>query len=96
MNEPVNPFKMGFALMATLADAPVQTVFIDMPVMYLGKRWKPWRTPVFPVRITIRLGRRFHPGPGQDARTFGGEIEAYFGETLAGVYNPGLGNSRLP
>lgn len=80
---PVNPFKKGFALMAILADAPVQTVFIDMPVPYLGKRWKPWRTPVFPVRITIRLGRKFHAPPGQSAKAFGEEIEAYFREELA-------------
>ena len=79
----VNPFKMGFALMATLADAPVQTVFIDMPVPYLGKHWPPWRTPVFPVRITIRLGRSFRAVPGQGAHAFGAEIEAYFHETLA-------------
>ena len=82
---PLNPFKMGFALMATLADAPVQTVFIDMPVPYLGKRWKPWKTPVFPVRITIRLGRQFRAGPGQRAHALGEEIEAYFRETLSGA-----------
>ena len=81
----LNPFKKGFALMATLAHAPVQTVFIDMPVPYLGKRWKPWRTPVFPVRITIRLGRKFRPEPGQSAQAFGEEIETYFRETLAGA-----------
>ena len=80
---PLNPFKMGFALMATLADAPVQTVFIDMPVPYLGKRWKPWKTPVFPVRITMRLGKQFRAAPGQGAHAFGEEIEAYFRETLA-------------
>ena len=79
---PVNPFKKGFALMAILADAPVQTVFIDMPVMYLGKRWKPWRTPVFPIRITIRVGRQFRPLPGQSAKAFGEEIETYFREMV--------------
>ena len=87
MQTPLNPFKMGFALMATLADAPVQTVLIDMPVPYLGKRWKPWKTPVFPVRITMRLGRRFRAAPGQDAHAFGEEIEAYFRAEAGG---PGL------
>ena len=81
----VNPFKMGFALMATLADATVQTVFIDMSVPYLGKHWKPWRTPVFPVRITIRLGRQFRAAPEQGAKAFGEEIEAYFRSTPAGA-----------
>ena len=95
VNAPVNPFKKGFALMATLADAPVQTVFIDMqPVMYLGKRWKPWHTPVFPVRITIRLGRQFRATPGQSAKMFGEEIEAYYRETLA-VRAEWQGGTRL-
>ncbi len=79
---PVNPFKKGFALMATLADAPVQTVFIEMSYLYLGKRWKLTRVPVFPVQIKIRLGRRFRAGAGQSAHALGEEIEAYFRATL--------------
>ena len=75
---PVNPFKMGFALMAKLADAPIQTVFVEMSYFYLGKRWKLWHSPVFPVRITIRLGRQFHPQPGQSAKVLGDEVERYF------------------
>ncbi len=75
---PVNGFKKGFALIATLAEAPVQTVFIGMPVLFLGKRWQLWRIPVLPVRITVRLGRRFRAGPGQSAKAFGAELESYF------------------
>ena len=77
---PVNPFKKGFALMAKLADAPVQTVFIDMSYLYLGKRWKLGRWPVFPVQIKIRLGRQFRASDSQCARDLGAEIEAYFRE----------------
>lgn len=91
---PVNPFKMGFALMATLAPAPIQTVFVEMSCPYLGKRWKPWRTPVFPVRITIRLGRKFEPGAGQDARELGEEVERYFRETMGAGGRVGLGEAE--
>ncbi len=78
---PVNPFKNGFALMAKLAEAPVQTVFIEMSYPYLGKRWKLTRLPVFPVQIRIRLGRQFRTRAGQSAHSLGGEIETYFRET---------------
>ena len=79
---PVNPFKNGFALIAKLADAPVQTVFIEMSYLYLGKRWKLTRVPVFPVRIKVRLGRQFRAGAGQSAHALGEEIEAYFRDEL--------------
>ena len=79
---PVNSFKKGFALMATLADAPIQTVFVEMSYLYLGKRWKLWHAPVFPVRITVRLGRQFRPQPGQSAQALGAEIEQYFRQTM--------------
>lgn len=81
---PVNPFKKGFALMAMLADAPVQTVFIEMSYLYLGKRWKLGRVPRFPVEIRIRLGRQFRGGPGQSAHALGEEIETYFREEMGG------------
>ena len=79
---PVNPFKKGFALIATLADAPVQTVFIEMSSIYLGKRWKLWWLPTFPVRIKVRLGRRFRADAGQSAHALGDEIEAYFHDAM--------------
>lgn len=79
---PVNPFKKGFALMAALADAPVQTVLIEMSYLYLGKRWNLARVPVFPVRIKIRLGRQFRARAGQNAHQLGEEIETYFREAM--------------
>ena len=75
---PVNEFKKGFALIATLAEAPVQTVFIEMPVLFLGKRWPLWRIPILPVKIKVRLGRQFRPSEGQTAKSFGAELEEYF------------------
>lgn len=79
---PVNGFKKGFALIATLADAPIQTVLIDMPVFFLGKRWPLWRIPHLPVLYTVRPGRVFRPRPGQSAKALGEELEAYFREQI--------------
>lgn len=79
---PVNPFKMGFALMAKLAEAPVQTVFITVPYFMAGKRWKFWWAPVLPLRITVRLGDTFRARPEQSAHAFGAEVEQYFRERM--------------
>jgi 1-acyl-sn-glycerol-3-phosphate acyltransferase len=52
----VDSFKGGFALIAKHAGAPVQTVFIDSNSQFLGKGWKLWRKPAFPLRYRVRLG----------------------------------------
>lgn len=82
VTKPVNPFKLGFALMAKLADAPVQTVFITVPYFMAGKRWKFWWAPVLPLRITVRLGETFRAQPEQSAHEFGAEVERYFREKM--------------
>ena len=72
----LGPFKPGFALMARLARAPVQAVFIETNSPYLQKGWPLLRRPALPLRYRVRLGRRFTPG----ARTaaFATELEAYY------------------
>ena len=87
---PVNGFKKGFALVATLAEAPVQTVFIEMPVLYMGKRWPVWRAAPLPVPVTIRLGKLFPPQPGRTARSLAAELEEYFRASLEGAPTGGV------
>ena len=84
------PFKMGFALAAVLTRAPVQTIIITSESNCLGKGWPLFKKPAFPVRYSLRLGRRFQPEPGQAAKQFGCAVEDYFRETLArsGESNP--------
>ena len=77
------PFKMGFALVAVSTLSPVQTVFITSDSSYLGKGWPFFRKPVFPIRYSLRLGRRFQPEPGAKAKEFGRTVEKYFWETLS-------------
>ncbi len=77
------PFKMGFALVAVLTRSPVQTIIITSESNYLGKGRPLFKEPVFPLRYSLRLGRRFQPEPGQAAKNFGSAVEDYFRETLA-------------
>lgn len=76
------PFKMGFALVAVLTRSPVQTVVITADTDFLGKGRPLFKRPVFPLHYSLRLGRRFQPAPGEDAKTFGGRVENYFLEQL--------------
>jgi len=76
------PFKMGFALVAVLTRSPVQTVIITAHSNHLGKGQPLLKKPAFPLRYSLRLGRRFQPEPGEDAKKFGGAVENYFRETL--------------
>ncbi len=71
----LHPFQGGFALIARRAHAPVQTVFIDTTSPYLGKGWPIWKLPPLPIEFSLRLGRRFEPGP--DVDTWVQDIERY-------------------
>lgn len=82
--EGVNPFKMGFALIAKLSEAPVQTVFLHANSPFLGKRWPFLKPPDrFPLRYSFALGERFVMQPGEDPKTFGAKIERYYRDCLA-------------
>jgi len=77
------PFKMGFALTAVLTGSPVQTIIITSESNCLGKGWPFFKKPAFPFRYSLRLGRRFQPEPGQEAKKFGCAVENYFRERLS-------------
>jgi 1-acyl-sn-glycerol-3-phosphate acyltransferase len=78
VTHPVNPFRPGVTLIAKLADAPIQVVFIDTESPYLGKGWPIWRLPPLPIVFRVRLGRRF--APARDAAALLAEIEGYLGD----------------
>ncbi len=81
----LNPFRPGFALIAKMAEAPIQAVFIDTRSPYLGKGWPLWRLPPLPIEFTVRLGKRFEPAAGVvvEATALATEIENYFSTTIA-------------
>jgi 1-acyl-sn-glycerol-3-phosphate acyltransferase len=82
------PFKIGFALVAVLTRSPVQTIFITAGGNYLGKGWPLFKKPAFPVRFSLRLGKRFQPEPGADAKAFGRTVEKYFWERQSSSAEP--------
>ena len=77
---PVNPFKPGITLIAHLARVPIQTVIVESDSPYLTKGWPLLKAPPVPVRIRLRLGRRF--AADADHRAQLRRLEQYFGEEL--------------
>jgi 1-acyl-sn-glycerol-3-phosphate acyltransferase len=87
IQHPVNPFRSGFAPIARLADAPVQTVFIDAESPYARKGWPLARMPEFPLVYRVRLGERF--APRADSKSLVADVEAYFRREIGGAANDG-------
>lgn len=73
---PLNAFRPGVTLIAKLAKAPIQTVFIDTDSPYLSKGWPLWRLPPLPIVFTLRLGQRF--APMADSNALLAQMETYF------------------
>ena len=77
----VNAFKPGITLIAHLAQVPIQTVLIESHSPYLTKGWPLLKAPPVPVRIRLRLGKRF--AADADHRAQLQRIERYFAEELS-------------
>ena len=77
---PINPCTGATALIASRAQAPIQTVLIETDSVYLGKGWPLLRRPTLPITYRIRLGRRFDPP--EQARDLTEELERYFLDEL--------------
>ncbi|HEU4458416.1 MAG TPA: lysophospholipid acyltransferase family protein [Methylibium sp.] len=77
---PINTFRPGVPLIAKLAQAPIQAVFIDTDSPYLGKGWPLWKLPPLPIRFSVRLGARFEPQA--DTAAMLAELESCFAEGL--------------
>jgi len=94
---PLNPFRPGVTLIAKLAQAPIQTVFIDTDSPYLGKGWPLWRLPPLPIVFRLSLGQRF--APSQDSNALLQQIELYYRQSMeqrAPNAQPECQTSRAP
>ncbi|VTU28180.1 lysophospholipid acyltransferase family protein [Variovorax sp. PBL-E5] len=94
---PLNAFRPGVTLIAKLAQAPIQTVFIDTESPYLAKGWPLWRVPPLPIVFTLRLGQRF--APSHDSDLLLRQIEQYFrhpSEQRAPEAQPACQTPRAP
>lgn len=78
---PLGPFMPGFALMAKVARAPIQTVFLDDTTPYLRKGWPLLRQPPLPLHYRARLGRQFMPDAEPVARLVA-TLDAYYRDEL--------------
>lgn len=79
----LNPFKRGFALMATRTGTPVQTIIVRHEGEYLTKNYHLFRPSQLPVRLSMRLGEVFTPEEGESANEFACRLEAYFRDEVA-------------
>lgn len=77
---PLGPCQKSTALIASRAGVAVQTLLIDFSTPYLGKRWPLFQRPALPLKVSIRLGKRF--AAPKDVSAFTAELEAYFREKL--------------
>jgi len=80
----ISTFKPGFGLMARMAGAPVQTVFIESNSPYLQKGWPLLRMPPLPLRYRVRLGERFPPE--QSVAAFVAKLETYYRTEVSTSY----------
>ena len=76
VQEPINPFKGGFGLVAKNSGVPVQTVFLEASSPFLGKNWPLLKKPQFPLVYRARLGERFEVKG--DVKQFVADLEAYY------------------
>jgi 1-acyl-sn-glycerol-3-phosphate acyltransferase len=82
---PVNTFKGGFAAMARVGRAPIQTVFIETDSPYLSKGWPVLKKPRLPMHFRVRLGRRFEVATDADVNAFVDDLQRYFAAELEGA-----------
>lgn len=76
--EALGPFNAGFALIASRAGAPVQTIIIRTTpgILPRGRAW--WRPPeCLPGLVEVSLGRCWTHLPGRHAADLSREIETY-------------------
>ena len=77
----IQPFKGGFALIAKRAQAPVQTVFIEINHPFLCKGCSLLKKPHFPLVFRARLGQRFLPP--DEVRPYISRLERYCRDQLS-------------
>jgi 1-acyl-sn-glycerol-3-phosphate acyltransferase len=76
VQDPINPFKGGFGLVAKKAGLPIQTAFIEASSPFLGKHWPLLKKPEFPLVYRVRLGQRFEVKG--DVKKFVTDLEEYY------------------
>jgi len=76
----LQPFQGTVAAIARRTGCPVQTIVIETDTEFLGKNWRPWHIPRFPIHIRVRVGKRFVAG--NDSKQFITQLENYYRQEL--------------
>jgi len=79
-NNKIQPFQGTVGAIARRTGCPVQSIFIEIDTEFLGKGWRPWHIPQFPINIRIRVGKRFIAK--DDSKKFILELEKYYRREL--------------
>jgi 1-acyl-sn-glycerol-3-phosphate acyltransferase len=66
-NVDLNPFKVGFAVIASRARVPIRLVLIRAPRDLVPKGWSWWHPPEFPAKVDITLLGELTLLPGESA-----------------------------
>lgn len=77
---PVNACSGSVGLISARTGVPIQALLIEFSSPYLGKDWPLFRPPSLPLRVRVRVGRRF--APPRDAALHARELEQYFRDEL--------------
>jgi 1-acyl-sn-glycerol-3-phosphate acyltransferase len=80
---PINPLVASVALIAKLANVPVQTLIVETDSPYLSKGWPLFKRPSLPISYRVRLGMRF--APPENVAAFTAELDAYYRRELIGA-----------
>lgn len=78
---PVNPCSGSVGLIAGRTGVPIQALLIEFSSPYLGKEWPLFRRPSLPLRVRVRVGRRFPPA--KDVMALTRELEEHFRHELS-------------
>lgn len=78
----INPFKNGFALIATRNQTPLYTVLIERKHPYLAKGVSALAPTPLPITIRLRAGKVFYPEPRERPREFATRLQRYFESML--------------
>lgn len=78
IDPPLNRFKHGFAMVATRAQAAVQTVVIEYRGSHLTKGVSLFSPTEGPLHFVLRAGERFLPEPDETPPGFSRRVEAWF------------------
>jgi 1-acyl-sn-glycerol-3-phosphate acyltransferase len=79
----LNPFKPGFALIASRAHVPIRLLLVRAPRDLVPKGWSWWRAPRFPAQVEITLVGELRAETGESATELTARAARQLSDALA-------------